>query len=235
MVKKLLCTGLISCASFLCVAQVGTISKMPDRFSHHVGIQVNPLLRQLVNFGSSADIDNPFLLKYGLRFNASQTELLFGFGYRYALVNEENGLKSDLSDLSFRVGYAKKFRLGRGFEAGVGIDAVLNLQNNQTINVQSFGPGFVDSTITTTQSTQYAFGGGPQVTFGYYLTENIRIGTEATFYFLTGANDLTVRTENWREDFTGNINYSSSSEKNKDRVSNLDLQIPVALFLTIVF
>jgi hypothetical protein len=232
MMRKKNCAALLlsMLLGFFVQAQLGETTS----YSHHIGVQVNPLLRQIVNFGNSPAIDNPFLLKYGLRNNARQTEWMVGFGYRYALQNREDGLKSDLSDLDFRVGYAKKYNLSNRFEVGVGLDLVLNLQNNQTVNVQTFGGG-LDSTVSTTQSQDFAYGAGPQVTFAYYLTSNIKIGTETTFYFLRGSSNLLSRVENWRRDFNGNQIYSSSTDEFSETTMDLSFQLPVALFLTVIF
>lgn len=228
--KKVITLAWCLLASVCMYAQLG----VNQGYSHHIGVQVNPLLRQLVNFGNSPTVDNPFLIKYGLRNNATQMEWMFGFGYRYSLQNREDGLRSDLSDLDFRVGYAKKFDVSNRFEVGVGLDLVLNAQNNQTVNVQSFGGG-IDSTVTTTQSQEFAFGAGPQFTLAYYITPNIKFGTESTFYFLRGSSRLITRIENWRTDFNGNQIYTASDDEFKDTSLDLSFQLPVALFLTIVF
>ncbi|HAD98144.1 MAG TPA: hypothetical protein DCG19_12110 [Cryomorphaceae bacterium] len=206
-----------------------------DRISHHIGLQVNPLLKQIVNLGNSPAIDNPFLLKYGIRFNRSRTEILMGLGYQYSLISSRNDLKSDLSDLSFRAGYAKKHLLGSRFELGLGMDLVLNARNNQTVNVQAFNSGVLDSTVTTTKSIANRYGAGPQLTLDYYITNRIKIGTEATFYFLTGIEKFNVTTENYREDFsTGELIENSSYEESEDKITDFKLQVPVALFLTII-
>ncbi|MGB0176874.1 MAG: hypothetical protein ACPF9D_06895 [Owenweeksia sp.] len=234
MLNKITATALISLLALTTTFAQLTFND-DDRISHHIGFQVNPLLKQIINLGNSPEIDNPFMVKYALRFNRSRTELLMGFGYHYNQTSTKNDLKSDLSDLSFRIGYAKKYLIGSRFEAGVGLDLVLNARNNQTINVQAFNSGILDSTITTSKSISSSYGGGPQFTFAYYITNRVKIGTEATFYFLTGVEKLSVKRENFREDFsTGIIVKTSDYEESEDKISDLDLQLPVALFLTII-
>lgn len=222
---------LVACL-FMCVVQAQP--QLNKTYSHHLGLQVNPLLKQLVNFGNSPVVDNPFLIKYGIRNNAKQTELMFGFGFRFTEESMESGLKSDFTRLNFRVGYALKKQLGKGFEIGAGLDGVLNLQNNQTVNIQSFGGG-IDSTITITNGRNYSFGGGPQLTLSYYITPNVKFGTESTLYFLVGQDNLKATIDNYRTDFNGNVVFSSQTEETEERTKQFEIQLPVALFLSVVF
>ncbi len=234
MFQKLIATLCVSCVA-LSIAFAQLTFDENDRISHHVGFQVNPLLKQIINFGNSPEIDNPFLVKYAIRFNQSRSEILMGLGYRYTQTSSENDLKSDLSDLSFRVGYSKKYMLGSRFEAGLGLDLVLNAQNNQTINIQAFNSGVLDSTLTTTKSISSSYGLGPQFTIAYYISNRIKIGTEATFYFLTGVDKLSVKRQNFREDFsTGQLIETSSYEESEAKITDFNLQLPVALFLTVI-
>lgn len=206
-----------------------------DRTSHHVGLQVNALLKQVVNFGNSPAINNPFLIKYSLRFNESKKELMFGLGYAYAQESMKGGLKSDNSDLNFRIGYGKKYALGKKVELGLGLDLVLNAQNIQTVNVQAFnfGTGF-DSTITTTKSINIGYGLGPQATLAYYITDRIMIGTEATFYFIRSQDNLETRTENHSKSGGSPVIVTADIQSEENSRMDFNLQVPVALFLIIV-
>ncbi len=234
MIRKIAAAALL-CGLAMSSARAQMTFDEGDKISHHIGFQVNPLLKQIVNFGNSPAIDNPFLVKYALRFNQSRSEILAGFGYRFTETSTENGLKSDLSDLSFRIGYAKKRMVGARFEVGLGLDLVWNAQNNQTINVQSFrNGGFLDSTISTTRSNANSLGGGPQITIGYYLTNRVKVGTEATFYFLAGINKLTLKELNYRTDPNGQIIETTNYQESENKTRDLQMQLPVALFLTIV-
>lgn len=208
------------------------------KFSHHLGVQANPLLRQIINFGNSPDIQNPYLLKYGLRNNSNNTEFLFGFGFTYGKEEVEDGVNADFSNLDFRAGYAKKVLIGKGFEAGFGLDLVFNNSNAKTVNIQAFsgGGGFVDSTITTTKNFGMQYGLGPQLTLDYYITNNIKIGTEATFYYLVGQSTFTLDIQRFRTDLQGG-GLEETSENDKEKLSSTDVrfQVPIALFLTVIF
>lgn len=230
MLKKLLLAAAIMALS-LPHANAQLNPKPDDRISHYLGIQVNPLFKQIINFGNSPAVDNPFLLKYGLRFNESQQEILFGVGYEYQQSSDRDGLKSDFSDLSMRIGYSKKYRVGKRFEVGLGGDFVVNAMNRQTINVFVAG----DSTITTTKTMEIGYGLGPQLTLGYYITNRIRIGTEATYYLMSGTTSNNVQVKNYRQDFNGQIIETIITDDQETSSMNFNLQLPVALFLTIVF
>lgn len=208
----------------------------PDRFTHYTGLQVNQLLKQIVNFGNSPAVNNPYLLKYSLRFNATEQQINVGFGYNYSQQTEKNGLKSDLSDLNFRLGYGKAYSLGKKFEFGVGIDGVLRAQNIQTFNVQSFNFGSgLDSTITTTKSVAIGYGLGPQVTLTYAITDRILIGTEASYYFIRSKQTLEVQEKNYSSSFGGPAILTVDTQKDENKAMDLNLQLPVALFLIVTF
>jgi hypothetical protein len=228
---------LIYAAIVLCLCSTLVVAQTQKEYSHHVGVQTNLLLEQLINFGNSPQINNPFLLKYGLRNNEKQTELMIGFGFDYDFEEEENGLKSRLTDLDLRIGYAKKMMLNKRFELGYGLDAVFSGLNARTVNIQAFGGGggFVDSTITTTRSYEIEYGLGPQFTLDFYITPTIKIGTEATFYFLSGQNSFDLTVENWQTDFGGNLSYSRSDDEDQSSTAAFNFQVPVALYLTVVF
>lgn len=229
MLKKILWSALLA-VLFIPYAQAQYSGSSKAR-SIHVGLQANPLLRQVLSFGGAPEVNNPFLLKVGIRNNATQRELMFGLGYTYELERLDEGLKTSNSALNFRVGYAQKVDLGKRFEAGYGFDAVLNLNNLKSQNGQSFG--FLDSLYTEITTDNLSYGFGPQLTFGYYITDKIRIGTEATLYYMVGTREEKVHTERTVPFPTPETVITQESRK--DRTESADLQIPVALFLTIIF
>ncbi len=215
---------------------IGQTTSKPDRITHYTGLQVNQLLKQIVNFGNSPAVNNPFLVKYSLRFNQTNTQINVGLGYDYTQETEKNGLKSDNSDLNFRLGYGKAYSLGKKFEFGLGIDGVVRAQNIQTVNVQSFnfGSGF-DSTITTSKSVELGYGLGPQVTLTYAITDRILIGTEASYYFIRSARTLEVQSKNYTSSFGSPEVLTVNTENDETKGMDFNLQLPVALFLIVTF
>ncbi len=235
MLKNLTLTALLL---FIGVTGFGQtdVAATPDKITHYTGLQVNQLLKQIVNFGNSPSVNNPYLLKYSLRFNQTQTQINVGFGYNYSQQKEKNGLKSDLSNLDFRLGYGKAYSIGKKFEFGIGIDGVLKAQNIQTVNVQSFNFGSgLDSTITTSKSVAMGYGLGPQVTLTYAITDRILIGTEASYYFIRSKQTLEVQEKNYSSSFGGPEILTVTTQKDETKGMDLNLQLPVALFLIITF
>lgn len=207
-----------------------------DKITHYAGLQANQLLKQIISFGSSPSINNPYLVKYSLRFNASQTQINAGFGYTYNQLTEKNGLKSDRSDLDFRLGYGKVYAVGRRLELGIGIDGVLKAQNTQTVNVQSFNFGSgIDSTVTTTKSVVMGYGLGPQVTLSYAITDRVIIGTEASYYFIRSKQSSEQQAKNYSSNFGGPEILTVTTEKDENKSMDFNLQLPVALFLIVTF
>lgn len=234
--RTLVIAILLWCAPQIIYAQL--TPDPSDRISHYIGLQINPLLRQIISFGNSPDVNNPFLVKYSLRFNETRREIMFGFGYKYSESTTKGGLKSDLSNLSFRAGYSKKIPIGRRLEVGIGADGVFNATNNQTVNVQAinFGAGSMDSTITTSKSTAIGYGLGPQATLSFYITEKILIGTEASYYFIRSKQKLNVQSKNYSIPFPGSPEIVTVNTENDENKSlDFKLQLPVALFLIVVF
>lgn len=235
MLKNLTLTALILLVGITGFGQTDVVVT-PDKITHYTGLQVNQLLKQIVNFGNSPAVNNPYLLKYSLRFNETQTQINVGFGYNYSQQKEKNGLKSDLSNLDFRLGYGKAYSIGKKFEFGIGIDGVLKAQNIQTVNVQSFNFGSgSDSTITTSKSVAMGYGLGPQVTLTYAITDRILIGTEASYYFIRSKQTLEVQEKNYSSSFGGPEILTVNTQKDETKGMDLNLQLPVALFLIITF
>ncbi len=235
MLKNVTLTTFLLFGGILAFGQIEKTAT-PDRITHYTGLQVNQLLKQIVNFGNSPSVNNPFLLKYSLRFNETQTQINAGFGYNYSQQTEKGGLKSDLSNLDFRLGYGKAYPIGKKFELGIGIDGVLKAQNIQTVNVQSFNFGSgIDSTITTSKSVAMGYGLGPQVTLTYAITDRILIGTEASYYFIRSTQKLEVQSKNYSSTFGGPEILTVDTQKDENKGMDLNLQLPVALFLIITF
>ncbi len=235
MLKNFVLAAFLLFGGATAIAQTAT-TVTPDRITHYIGLQANQLLKQVINFGNSPAVNNPFLLKYSLRFNETQTQINAGFGYSYSQQTEKGGLKSDLSNLDFRLGYGKSYPIGKKFELGIGIDGVLKAQNIQTVNVQSFNFGSgIDSTITTSKSVAMGYGLGPQVTLTYAITDRILIGTEASYYFIRSSQKLEVQSKNYSSSFGGPEVLTVTIDKDESKAMDLNLQLPVALFLIITF
>lgn len=211
--------------------------KLSSKYSHYVGVQVNPLFKQILSFGNTQEVDNPFLLKYSIRENSSQREITAGVGFTLDNSIDQDGFEATTSDLSLRGGVAKRYNLGNRFEVGIGADLIFNYQRIGTFNIQAFnfGGGSIDSTITQTTSKVFGYGIGPQINLSYNLTDNIMIGTEMTYYYMYTFDYLNVETERHTGNGTGGLQVTTDSVNTEEKSSVLNLNIPVALFLIVRF
>ncbi len=156
-------------------------------YDQFIGVQINGLIRQVFNFNNSTAPTNvnPYLLTYNINSKKTGWGIRAGIGYNYTSTSNNDGITSTttkLNDLQFRLGVEKAFKLSDKFTAGAGIDLLLNTNNDNTSNTVSSG----DTTTTTTKTVISSYGGGPVGWLRYNVTERILIGTEASFYYLTG-------------------------------------------------
>lgn len=161
----------------------------PEKKSnHYLGIQVNPLIRQIFNFSSAnTPIDNPFLITYAVNSIETGWGLNVGLGYRFDEIKENNNSnerETKINDLSFRVGFEKKTYLSKRWIMSLGIDALHEKLRNHTISRNTNGFGATPFKIET-DSKSTGWGIGPRFTINYQVSERILLGTEANYYFKT--------------------------------------------------
>jgi hypothetical protein len=209
--------------------------ELSDSRSYHIGLQANPLLRQILNLGANEAINNPYLLRVAIRQPNSRNEFNLGLGFSYTYNESNDNIKTDNFNTNLRFGYAKKYALGSRFEAGIGLDLLGLVGNAKTVSINNFGGGgFTDSTITNTTSNQFGYGLGPRISFDYYLSKSVKIGTEASLYWLNRTAEQQVVVESFRSDFNGNLQYDRAEDTDNSRSGNISLFIPVAIYLTII-
>ncbi|MBD79640.1 MAG: hypothetical protein CL840_12040 [Crocinitomicaceae bacterium] len=213
-----------------------TSSTNNKKISHYLGVQANELIKQLFSFGNPIETGNPYLIKYALRFNESNMEIMAGLGYRSSSSNQNGGnFKTSNSEYFFRLGVAKKFNIGRRWEAGVGIDGITGQSNDQSENINfTSGTNFTDSSYSSTKNVVRNFGVGPQFTMAYYISPRIKLGTELTTYFTYSEDKFENKTE--RTSVRNGIRTTTSSEESGTTFSNnLDLNVPLSIFLIVKF
>jgi hypothetical protein len=232
MIKKILIISVFLAPYFLNAQSVEHVAQFDKPISHNIGFQANLLMQQLIpGTGSAGALNNPFFLKYGLRFNEPNLEIHFGGGF-----SENKTKNGDLTTSNFnlplRLGVSKKYYLAKRFEAGVGFDLVTIMdQSSSETESSNNDPFFPASHRSETSVKSTSYGGGPQFTLAFYINKNIRIGTEATGYFLYQEQHQSALVEQTFMGITQEIvNESSSSFSN-----NFNLTLPVAMFLTVRF
>lgn len=196
-----------------------------DSLIHYFSIQANPLMRQVLNFGGGTPgVNNPFLIKYANE-NRKGAGLNIGIGLNLDKDHsgdEFNELETAVQDISFRIGFDKNRRLGSRFLWTLGWDAVFEFNGNKTTN--TFNNGGDDNEIITKTSTT-SFGLGPRLNFAYAITNQILVGTEASYYLLFSKEKLSVEDDiNPGDDFEEDFNSSS-----------FGLVLPAVIYLTFRF
>ncbi len=226
----------MSCAS-ISNAQTETV-KTPDNklFEHHIGVQVNELVKQVFNFNNnSSTVKNPYLLTYNINFKKSGWGLRIGAGYNKQQFNTDDGITkraTDVNTLNARLGFEKAFRLSGRWTAGIGADGVYgNDANNTSSTIRS-----TDSTKTVSKSTTSSYGGGAMGWLRYAISNNVVIGTETSFYFTESKEkqDVTITQYN-RFGSIGQPVATTNTSKVDDKQSEMVFSLPVVLYLYIKF
>lgn len=201
---------------------------------HLIGVQMNALIRQVFNFNNSTAVTNvnPYLLTYSVNSIKSGWGLRVGVGYNYSSTANNDGItesSTNINDLQARIGVDKSVRLSRKWSTGFGLDLVVNTNDDKT--TATIGQ-FSDTTTTVTKSTKSSFGGGPMGWLRYNVTDRIVIGTEASFYYVTGTeNNKTAITQT--SSFGGGTTTTETTSKPK--ISQGVFNSPVVFFLMVKF
>ena len=207
-------------------------AKTEKTFEHSIGFQMNPLIRQVLNFNNSTTTANvsPYLGTYNINYKKTGWGLRTGVGYNYSETKTGDGTPttndSKISVLQFRLGIEKAFKLSEKWSAGAGLDFVYNANSDNTTAVVHAS----DTITTVTKDVISSVGGGPMAWLRYSLTSKILIGTETSFYYLTvkEKNEVDVTSS---DPFFGN----NSSTKTNNKVNSGTFTVPVAFYLIIKF
>jgi len=230
--KKALCT-LLTLLAFdsISFAQSESQAASPKKFRHHVGVQINELVRQVFNFSNNnATNNNPYLLVYSINSAKTGWGARVGVGYTYRSFTEDDGSnkkESDINTMQFRLGAEKAFALSGKWSAGIGIDGLYNRDDNYTASTTKA----FDTSLTITKTDVSSFGGGAMGWLRYHLTDKVIIGTETSFYYVTGNQkmDISITTKSFGNPIT------SSTSKVDNKVSEGVFRMPVAIYLMIRF
>lgn len=227
MIKQLLFAGvLLAVATANVHAQADTTAAPKERATdHYIGVQMNGFIRQVINLNNNSNnaATNPYLLTYSLNSRRTGWGFRVGAGYSYSSLNSTTGsLVSDNDEniINARVGGERLFRLARRWTAGAGLDIVANSEYTHTATrLNSGGTGFSD-----VKSTTISYGGGPMAWLRFSISERILVGSEASFYAVTGTKQQTA---------TPNSPKPVSTPKTK--IGEAKFTSPVTLFLSVKF
>ncbi len=209
-------------------------------FDHFVGVQVNPLFRQIINFGASDPVNNPYLLKYTLRHNGSGLTFNIAGGLNATSTENDDGLKTNDDSYAIRGGFGYQQRISRRFEAGIGLDFIYGNGNRETFSLQVLDFGMqTDSTISKVRNASSRIGGGVQINLNYYISERILIGTECTLYYTKLRDRFNVEIDNYFILNSDNSNITSSRSlsviNEEDNGKSFAFLLPVAIYLSFKF
>lgn len=234
--KKLLLTALYSALlSSVASAQDDSTSPGGKMFEHHIGVQINTLIRQVFNFNNSTTNTNtnPYLLVYSINLAKSGWGLRVGGGYNTQSFGTDDGItKTDnnLNDWQGRLGIEKSFRLSEKWRAGIGVDAVVSNNNDKTTTVVRGN----DTTTTVVNSTVKSVGGGAMGWLRYYITPHVLIGTETSFYYMAGTQKQTIAiTQRDFSIFTHPLKTTTSSIDQHTKQGTISL--PIAFYIMVRF
>ena len=211
------------------------IDSTQHKLVHQLGFQANALIRELipVSNSSASPLANPFSFTYSLNSSKTGWGGRMGIGYNQESRNTDDGvsaIKATTTSYATRVGIEKQFRLSGKWTTGVGIDGVYkNDQNTTDTKVQSF-----DSTKTYIDSKSMRYGGGVMGWLRFAVTKHVLIGTETSFYYLTGKDKSKVTIS--RKDFnTPDFPTVTNTTRTEDLNAEAKFSLPVAVYLIIRF
>lgn len=233
-----LCCFLIAGCTQFANAQTETVVdvKKEKTHNHYVGVQLNSLIRQVINFNNNTSTTpvNPYMLIYSVNSVKTGWGLRAGAGYHYNSSNVKDGVTetdAKINSLQLRVGIEKRFELSRKWTAGAGLDAVISYDDaNTNAVIHSF-----DTTITLTKTKLPAYGGGAMGWLRYNISDRILVGTEASFYYVAGTEDREIKVTKKKQSNTPPFNVSTTTTitNSKPKFSDGSFKSPVVFFLII--
>ena|ERR1022692_2585125 len=93
-----------------------------------------------------------------------------------------------------------------------------------------------DTTTTATKTVISSYGGGPMAWLRYNVTDKILIGTEASFYYVTGTQNTTVDVTTTTFSGGGFGSVTTTTETtSKPTVSQGTFTSPIVFFIMVKF
>lgn len=203
-----------------------------NKIVHQIGFQANALISQLIPFDPNnlPENVNPYIIYYS--FNSVKS----GWGFRTGggLVLDKNATNDGITARNinnnkwgFRIGIDKQFQLSERWTSGAGFDLLYQTDKQITKTVtESFVKATSEINSNTTQ-----FGGGFMGWIRFAISKNILLGTEASFYYLTGSNRLITRTTQEGQGFP----FTETKTDDKFDISNGNFNVPLTLYVIVRF
>ncbi len=240
MLKKIVLTSVFILS--ICYSYAQTDSTQTKKINHYIGIQANPLFRQIINLNNnnSNAVINPYLLTYSFIFSKCGWGIQTGIGYNYSVTADKDAPanhQSKINDLFYRAGVGRKIVLSKKFEAEFSLDVAGDYRNDRTfsMSVTNFGSGSSDSVATTVTSNITSIGGGIRGGLNFYLSPKILLGTEANYYYLISPQKQNIFIKETITQPGFATNSTSTNENQSIDNSKFSLTLPAVLFLIVKF
>jgi hypothetical protein len=238
MIKKaLFLTTVLGLISVVSIGQIRHASDAGDqnqkKFDHFVGVQINPLLRQLLTIGSVPNSGNPFLLNYTLNNTRSKWGVHGGVGFSFNQIKDNDNItdrKTLTTSVSSRIGLDRYYDLSSRWQLGFGIDGVYQLTESIT-NTQIIS---FDTINTENRITNQRSGGGLRGFARFKLSERVLLGTECTMYYQFGFNKTETKITSPDFNQPGFPNVTTTTVLNQELIES-SLVLPVAVYLIFRF
>lgn len=211
--KKIIIAALLSISSIgVCRAQDEVDPpRIPHKFDHYIGVQINELTKQILGVNNSSTVaNNPYLFTYNITERSSGWGFRAGTGFNYITQSLDGGGKSTSKSFNFRVGLEKTFNLSEKWTTGVGVDILYRTVDTSIDQQSVYGYNI--------KYTSKKFGVGPMGWLRYGLSKRVLVGTEISMYYLTGNDKMTS---------------SYTSTDSDDKVSEFKFNLPVVFFLSL--
>jgi hypothetical protein len=180
--------------------------------NRYFAIEINPLLRQLIDLNSSNNSNNNlFAIQYSVNSTTTGRGVNYGLTYgRSKFSDDSNNTTRNTIDrnFSFRIGYERKTKWGKKWIALHGYDLLISGSKNRTESSQN-------NNSISIESRSKGWGVGPRLGLMFNLGSRIFLGTETTYYlqYFTTNQEIT--------------NQPNSEQKS----SNFGLMLPTTIFL----
>jgi hypothetical protein len=147
--------------------------------SNYVGIQINPLIRQLLSFGAVGGVTNPYVITWSVNNTITGWGFGAGFGYVYNQIKSGDAisqLNTTVNDFHFRMGPERKAKIGKRWITSFGGDIVADSEVNKTTSTSQGGFN------VTTETNTGKVGLGARMTLNYAFSDRMILGTEGSYY-----------------------------------------------------
>lgn len=221
-----------------CHAQETTITEpiSTKKIDHFVGVQMNGLIRQVLNFSNTTPVAplNPYLFTYSINSRGQGWGARVGLGYQYSATWANDGItetETKINDINARIGLERKFELSDKWSAGFGADWLYNNSDDYTkATLRS-----TDTIITITKSKLPSIGGGLMGWLRYKVSKHVLIGTESSFTFTNGIETREVITTKKERSLSPPFTFSTVTTITKSKPTHADMsfKLPVVFYLVI--